>query len=71
MVLGLYKSDCSHKSVGKHFYIFSDFVKVRQLYGLGLIKVRLFLQIVWERTFYHFSNFGKVIKLAWVGAGKQ
>ena len=88
--------------VEKHFYNFSDFVKVRKLYGVGLIKVSWFSQIsgktllqlfrfcksekiirFWAdksqivltnrvgKNFYHFSNLGKVIKVAWVGAGKQ
>ena len=86
----------------KHFYNFTEFVKVRKSYGVGLIKVRLLsrfsektlLQLFrfcksekiircWADTsqivltnrvgknFYHFSNLGKVIKVAWVGAGKQ
>ena len=88
--------------VEKHFYNFSYFVKVRKLYGVGLIQIRLFSQIsgktllqlfrfckseniirFWAdksqivltnrvgKNFYHFSNLGKVIKVAWVGAGKQ
>ena len=88
--------------VEKHFYNFSEFVKVRKLYGSGFIKVRLFSQISGEtllqlfrfcksekiircwadksqivltnrvgKIFYHFSNLGKVIKVAWIGAGKQ
>ena len=88
--------------VEKHFYNFSEFVKVRQLYGVGLIKVRLLSQIsgktllqlfrfcksdevirFWAdesqidftnrvgKNFCHFSNLGNVIKVAWVGAGKQ
>ena len=88
--------------MGKHFYNFSDFVKVINLYGVGLIQIRLLSQISGEtllqlfricksekhirlwadksqivltnrvgKNFYHFSNLGKLIKVAWVGAGKQ
>ena len=88
--------------VEKHFCNFSGFVKMKNIYGVGFIKVRLFSQIsgktllqlfrfckseenirFWADTsqivltnrvgknFCHFSNLGKVIKVAWVGAGKQ
>ena len=48
--------------VEKHFYNFSGFVKVRTLYGLGLIKVRLLSQINGE-TLLQLSRFCKSEKI--------
>ena len=55
--------------VENHFYTFSEFVKVRQLCGVGLIKVRLLSQIS-GKTLLQLSDFVKVRKIYGVGLTK-
>ena len=51
--------------VEQHFYHFSEFVKVRKLYGVGLIKVRLLSQTSGKTLLqlFRFCKSDKIIRL--------